>query len=109
MVNSTNETESNERTNTRTNQRTNTRTDKRQGESYIPLGINAGGIIILLAAMLFNGAKQFEQFWLKVTQRTFLYCFKIRSVVKHGKSFKLFAIFSSNGNLVQRSNFGGGS
>ena len=40
MVNSTNVTESNKRTNTQT------RTDKRQGESYIPLGINAGGIII---------------------------------------------------------------
>ena len=43
-VNSTNVTESNERTNTRTNERTNERTDKRQGENYIPRGINAGGI-----------------------------------------------------------------
>ena len=40
-VNSTNVTESNERT----NEQMNIRTDKRQGESYIPLGINAGGII----------------------------------------------------------------
>ena len=39
-VNSTNVTESSERTNTRTN----IRTDKRQGENYIPRGINAGGI-----------------------------------------------------------------
>ena len=45
-VNSTNVTESNERTNTRTNERTNIRTDKRQGENYIPRGINAGGIKI---------------------------------------------------------------
>ena len=37
-------TESNERTNTRTNEHTNGRTDKRQGENYIPRGINAGGI-----------------------------------------------------------------
>ena len=48
-VNSTNVTESNERTNTRTNERTNEhtngRTDKRQGENYIPRGINAGGIM----------------------------------------------------------------
>ena len=43
-VNSTNVTESNERTNTRTNERMNIRTDKRQGENYIPRGINAGGI-----------------------------------------------------------------
>ena len=33
-------TESNERT----NEHTNGRTDKRQGESYIPIGINTGGI-----------------------------------------------------------------
>ena len=46
VVNSTNVTESNERTKTRTNERTNIRTDKYQGESYIPLGINAGGIIM---------------------------------------------------------------
>ena len=47
-VNSTNVTESNERTNTGTNEltneHTNGQTDKRQGENYIPRGINAGGI-----------------------------------------------------------------
>ena len=45
-----NVTESNQRTNTQTNELTNEhrngRTDKRQGENYIPRGINAGGIII---------------------------------------------------------------
>ena len=39
-VNSTNATESKERT----NEHTNGWTDKRKDESYIPLGINAGGI-----------------------------------------------------------------
>ena len=35
----------NERTNEQTNERTNIRTDEREDENYIPLGINAGGII----------------------------------------------------------------
>ena len=35
----------NERTNKRTNEHTNIRTDERKDENYIPLGINAGGII----------------------------------------------------------------
>ena len=30
-----------------TNERTNIRMDERKGENYIPVGINAGGIIIL--------------------------------------------------------------
>ena len=55
-VNSTNVTESNEQTNEQTNEPTNQptnehmngRTDKRQGENYIPRGINAGGITNLL-------------------------------------------------------------
>ena len=42
-VNSTNATESNERTNERTNKQTNGGTDKRKDESYISIGINAGG------------------------------------------------------------------
>ena len=41
-VNSTNVTE------VRTKEHTNGRTDKRKDENYIPLGINAGGIIIPL-------------------------------------------------------------
>ena len=32
-------------TNERTNEHTNGRTDERKGENYIPVGINAGGII----------------------------------------------------------------
>ena len=44
-VNSTNVTESNKPTNARTNEHTNGGMDKRQGKNYIPLGINAGGII----------------------------------------------------------------
>ena len=47
-VNSTNVTESNERTNERT--------DERQGENYKPLGINAGGII----SPTFNDDKHFD-------------------------------------------------
>ena len=56
-VNSTNVTESNERTNTRTNEHTNGRTDKRQGENYIPRGINAGGIIKMLSPHFNIGIK----------------------------------------------------
>ena len=33
--------------NERTNEHTNGRTDKRQGENYIPRGINAGGIMTM--------------------------------------------------------------
>ena len=42
-VNSTNVTESNERTNIQT--------DKREGKNYIPLGISAGGIMILTSTI----------------------------------------------------------
>ena len=49
--------ESNERSNTQTNEltneHTNGRTDKRQGENYIPHGINAGGIIKQLSSHIF--------------------------------------------------------
>ena len=37
--------------NERTHERTNIRTDKRQGENYIPRGINAGGIIIFFGVV----------------------------------------------------------
>ena len=41
----------NEQTNERTNERTNIRTDERKDENYIPLGINAGGIIIIASIL----------------------------------------------------------
>ena len=61
-------------------------------------------LFIALAAILFNVAEFFEQFWLRVTQETFLYnYFKIHLLVLEKKSFKGFSIFSSGGHLVQRS------
>ena len=61
-------------------------------------------LFIALAAILFNGAEFFEQFWLRVTQKTVLYnYFKIHLLVLEKKSFKGFSIFSSGGHLVQRS------
>ena len=59
-------------------------------------------LFIALAAILFNVAESFEQFWLRVTQETFLYnYFKIHFLVQEKKSFKGFSIFSSGGHLVQ--------
>ena len=59
-------------------------------------------LFIALAAILFNVAESFEQFWKKVTQETFLYIhFKIHILVQEKKSFKVFSIFSSGGHLVQ--------
>ena len=61
-------------------------------------------LFIALAAILFNGAEFFEQFWLRLTQKTVLYnYFKIHLLVLEKKSFKGFSIFSSGGHLVQRS------
>ena len=61
-------------------------------------------LFIALAAILFNTAESFEQFWQRVTQETFLYnYFKIHLLVQEKKSFKGFSIFSSGGRLVQRS------
>ena len=61
-------------------------------------------LFIALAAILFNVAEFFEQFWLRVTQETFLYnYFKIHHLVPEKKLFKGFSIFSSGGHLVQRS------
>ena len=61
-------------------------------------------LFIALAAILFNIAESFEQFWYIVTQETFLYnYFKIHLLVQEKKSFKGFSIFSSGGHLVQRS------
>ena len=60
-------------------------------------------VFIALAAILFIVAESFEQFWLRVTQETFLYnYFKIHLLVQEKKSFKCFSIFSSGGHLVQR-------
>ena len=57
-------------------------------------------LFIALAAILFNVAELFEQFWLRVTQETFLYnYFKIHLLVLEKKSFKGFSIFSSGGIL----------
>ena len=58
-------------------------------------------LFIALAAILFNVAESFEQFWLRVTQETFLYYFKIHFLVQEKKSFKGFSTFSSGGHLVQ--------
>ena len=58
-------------------------------------------LFIALAAILFNVAESFEQFWLRVTQETFLYnYFKIHFLVQE-KSFKGFSTFSSGCHLVQ--------
>ena len=59
-------------------------------------------LFIALAAILFNVAEFFEQFWKRVTKETFLYnYFKIHLPVQEKKSFKGFSIFSSGGHLVQ--------
>ena len=51
-------------------------------------------LFIALAAILFNEAKSFEQFWKRVTQETFLYnYFKIDLLVQEKKLFKGFSIF----------------
>ena len=61
-------------------------------------------LFIAMAAILFNKAESFEQFWKWVTQVTFLYnYFKIHLLVQEEKSFKSFSIISSGGHLVQRS------
>ena len=58
-------------------------------------------LFIAMAAILFNVAESFEQFWLRVTQETFLYnYFKIHFLIQE-KSFKAFSIFSYGGHLVQ--------
>ena len=61
-------------------------------------------LFIALAAILFNIAESFEQFWKRVTQETFLYNYlKIHLLVQEKKSFKSFSIFKSGGHLVQQS------
>ena len=61
-------------------------------------------LFIAPAAILFNIAEFFEQFWKRVTQETFLYnYFKIHLLVQKKKSFEGFSIFSSGGHFVQRS------
>ena len=59
-------------------------------------------LLIAMAAILFNVAESFEQFWLRVTQETFLYYyFKIHFLIQEKESFKDFSIFSYGGHLVQ--------
>ena len=61
-------------------------------------------LFIALAAILFNVAESFEQFWYRVTQEAFLYnYFKIQFLVQEKKSFKDCSIFSSGGHLIERS------
>ena len=61
-------------------------------------------LFIALAAILFNVAEFFEQFWKRVTQGTFVYnYFKIHPLVQEKKSFKGFSFFSSGSHFVQRS------
>ena len=61
-------------------------------------------LFIAMAAILFNVivAESLEQFWLRVTQETFLYNYcKIHFLIQEKKSFKDFSIFSYGGHLVQ--------
>ena len=59
-------------------------------------------LFIAMAAILFNVVGSFEQFWLRVTQETFLYnYFIIHFLIQEKKSFKDFSIFSYGGHLVQ--------
>ena len=59
-------------------------------------------LFIAMAAILFNVAESFEQFWLRVTQETFLYnYFKIHFLIQEKKSFKDSSIFGYGGHLVQ--------
>ena len=52
-------------------------------------------LFIALAAILFNVAEFFEQFWKRVIQETFLYYyFKIHLLVQEKKSFKGFSILA---------------
>ena len=63
-------------------------------------------LFIALAAILFNVAEWFEQFWQRISQEAFLFLnnyFKIHLLVQEKKSFKGFSIFSSGGHLVQQS------
>ena len=63
-------------------------------------------LFIALAAILFNVAESFEQFWLKVTKETFLYnYFKIHLLVQENKLFFLALVAI----LFGLSNFGRGS
>ena len=59
-------------------------------------------LFIALAAILFNVAEFFEQFWKRVTQGAIVFnYFKIHLLVQETKSFKGFSIFSSGGHFVQ--------
>ena len=50
-------------------------------------------LFIVLAAILFNVAELFEQFWQRVKQETFLYNYlKIHHFFQEKKSFKGFSI-----------------
>ena len=61
-------------------------------------------LFIALAAILFNIAELFEQFWYRVTQETSLFNhFKTHLLVQEKKSFKGFSFFTSGGHFVQRS------
>ena len=60
-------------------------------------------LFIALAAILFNVAEFFEQFWKRVTLETFLYNYFKIHLVQEKKSFKGFSIFSFGGHLVQLS------
>ena len=51
-------------------------------------------LFIALAAILFNVAESFEQFWQRVSQEAFLYnYFKIHLLVLEKKTFKCFFYF----------------
>ena len=52
-------------------------------------------LFIAMAAILFNVAESFEQFWLRVTQETFLYnYFKIHFLIQEKKSLKIFLLLA---------------
>ena len=63
--------------------------------------VNSLFLFIAVAAILFNVAELFEQFWKRVIQETFPYnYFKIHLLVQEKKSYKGFSIHSPGGHLV---------
>ena len=52
-------------------------------------------LFLALAAILFNGAEQFEQFWWTVTQGTFLYnYFKLMHWLRRRSRLKIFLLLA---------------
>ena len=61
-------------------------------------------LFLALVAISCSGVEQFEQFWLKTSQRTILSSLvEIRQVVTEKMLFEVFSSFSSGGHFVQQS------